>query len=96
MRARQNSRRDSIDIGARCNHEPKNLMVAVSLLHVLQSSKYRGRMMPFIISVAKMRLRQHTSVKSFGEMRARQNSLPDSIHIGARCNQQPRNINVAC
>ena len=54
------------------------------------------QMLPFNISVANMRLHQRTSVKSFGKLRARQNSLPDSIHIGARCNQQPRNINVAC
>jgi hypothetical protein len=47
-------------------------------------------------SVAKMRLRQHTSVKSFGKMQAQQNSPRDSIHIGARCNQQPDNLNVAC
>ncbi len=43
-----------------------------------------------------MRPRQHTSVKRFGEMRQRapQNSLKDSIHIGARCNQHRRYINV--
>ncbi len=43
-----------------------------------------------------MRPRQHTSVKRFGEMRqrARQNSRHDSIHIGARCNQHRRYINV--
>ena len=31
-----------------------------------------------------MRLRQHTSSKSFHKERARQNSREDSIHIGAR------------
>jgi hypothetical protein len=41
-----------------------------------------------------MRLRQHTSVKRFGEMRARQNSRKDSFHIGARCNQHRHYINV--
>ena len=41
-----------------------------------------------------MRLRQRTSVKSFGKMRARQNSLHDSIQIGARCNQHRHCINV--
>jgi hypothetical protein len=44
-----------------------------------------------------MSLHKHASVKRFGEMRqrARQNSRKDSIHIGARCNQQPNNLNVS-
>jgi hypothetical protein len=89
MRARQNSLHISIHIGARCNHQPNNLNVACS-----HSNMYRGERSSFTISVAKMRLRQHTSVESFGKMRARQNSLPDSIHIGARCNQHRHYINV--
>jgi hypothetical protein len=46
--------------------------------------------------IKKMRLHQRTSVKRFGKMRhrARQNSRQDSIHIGARCNQHRRYINV--
>jgi hypothetical protein len=55
---------------------------------------YRGKTSSIIIAVAKMRLRQHTSVKSFGKMRARQNSLQESIHIGSRRNQHRHYINV--
>ena len=61
---------------------------------LLAQLKVSGRDSSFTISVAKMRLRQRTSVKSFGKMRARQNSLHDSIHIGARCNQHRHYINV--
>jgi hypothetical protein len=41
-----------------------------------------------------MTLRQHTSVKSFGKMRARQNSRHASIHIGAGCYQHRHCVNV--
>jgi hypothetical protein len=90
QRARQNSRRDVIHIGAGCNQQPNNLNVAT-----FQSTKYRGHS-SFPTSVAEMRLHQHTSVKRFGEMRqrARQNSRRDSIRIGARCDQHRRYINV--